>query len=217
MKNINERNYPNIDEAVAFMIDFVPMIYTYDSIAPIEFYNEICEKCGLCEQNTEYLAPKSSMKKEYGQLCSIGEYAVSVRIKNELCERFDISNEDFIPVKTKRGEIFAYQIAPKKVMRPLSEANRVRTLLPCKHCGSFQHRIHEYKNAKGNHYFYITEEMLESVGDMARSVERFHMYLPEYIVSRRVYEYLISEDRSMRFRPLFLKRSKDSLTKEEAQ
>ena len=210
MKNINERNYPNIDEAVAFMIDFVPMIYTYDSIAPIEFYNEICEKCGLCEQNTEYLAPKSSMKYNYGQLCSIGEFAVSVKIKEELCERFDISEEDFLPVKTKRGEIFAYQIAPKRVMRPLSEANRVRELFPCKHCGAVQYRIHEYKNEKDEFYFYITEKMLESMGDMARSFERFHMYLPKYFVSRRVYEYIISQNPRMRFRPLFLKKEKKS-------
>lgn len=210
MKNINERNYPNIDEAVAFMIDFVPLIYTYNSIAPIEFYNEICEKCGLCEQNTVYLAPKSSMKSDHGRLCSTMEYAVSVEIKNELCEKFDITDEDFMPVKTKRGEIFAYQIAPKRVMRPLSEANRVRELFPCKHCGGIQHRIHEYKNEKGEHYFYVTEKMLESIGDLARTFEKFHCYLPEYMVSRRVYEYLINKNPRMRFRPLFLKKDAEN-------
>ena len=205
--NRTEKKYPNIEKAVAFEIDFVPLIYTYDSIAPIEFYREVCPRCRLYEQNTDYLAPKSSMKRGHGLLCSINAFAVCEEIKKGLVERFDVSEDDFRPVKSKKGDIVAYQIDPKRKMLPIDEVNRVRALKPCRKCGAVQYRLNEYKNKNGEPYLFATEELVASIGDLARTEERFDMYVPRIMVSRRVYEYLSNINPGMRFRPLFLKNS----------
>lgn len=205
MKNINEVNYPNIDDAVAFEIDFVPLIYTYDDIAPFEYYRELCSRCHNREQIKDYLCPKRNLKKEYGLLCSILRFAISIEMRNELIQHFDIDESDFRPIRNKKSEIVAYQIAPKHTMLPIESVNRIKALKPCSKCGAVQYRINEYKNEKGETFCYITEEALEDLHDMNETFEKFDMFAPRYVVSRRVYEYMISKNPRMRFRPYFLK------------
>jgi len=204
MGNINEKNYDNLSEAVAFVIAFVPMIYTYDDYAPIEYENVLCTRCGDHEQSMDFRAPKANIKKSYGILDML-EYGVNEEFRNELIQRFDISEKDFRPVRNKIDDIVFYQITPQHTMLPISSVNRVKALKPCRKCGSVQHRINKYKNEKGNEYYYITKEALDDLHDLNKTSERFDMFFPLYIVSRRVYEYMTEKEPRMRFFPMFLK------------
>ena len=67
-----------------------------------------------------------------------------------------------------------------------------------------QHRIKTYKNKQGLEYYYISKEALEDMHDINETYERFNIFIPEFIVSRRVYDYLIEIYPRMRFIPLFL-------------
>ena len=205
MSNINLKSYSNIDEAVAFELAFVPLIYTYDSIAPMEYDKYLCSRCRNYEQSRDYLCPKRNFKKDYGLLCSIQRFAVSIEIRNELIELFDVEENDFRPVRNKEGEILAYQITPIHTMLPISDVNRIKKLKPCSKCGAVQYRINEYKNEKGEEFCYISKEALEDMHDINKTFERFDMFIPRYIVSRRVYEYMVQKNPRMRFKPYFLK------------
>ena len=143
MKNINERNYGDLSEAVAFVINFAFMVYTYGDVDMDDLKMELCSKCGKSIQNKDFLAPKTSCKKEYGILHNL-HYGVDENIKNELVDNFDITENDFRPVRNKTGDIVYYQITPQNVMLPIQSVNRIRSLKPCKKCGSVQYRIKEY-------------------------------------------------------------------------
>lgn len=204
MRNINEKNYDNLSEAVAFVIAFVPMIYTYDSFAPTYYEKELCSRCHDYVQSTDFLVPRSNIKKDYGILDML-KYGVSISYRDELIKEFNISENDFRPIRNKVGEIVFYQITPQHTMLPISSVNRIKALKPCRKCGSVQHRIKEYKNKNGQEYYYITKEVLEDLKDFNKTYERFDMFFPLYVVSRRVYEYLVAKEPRMRFFPMFLK------------
>lgn len=204
MKNINEKLYDNLSEAVAFEINFTHMIYTYGNVGWDEYETEVCTRCGKTVQYADFLAPKSNCTKEYGILHSL-HFGVNETIKNELIEHFDITEDDFRPVRNKKGEIVYYQITPKHTMKPIFSVNRMRALKPCRKCGSVQFREKEYENDKGEFYAYITEEALLDIHDLNVTYEKFNCYMPKYVVSKRVYEYLISKYPRMNFRPFFLK------------
>ena len=162
MSNINLKSYSNIDEAVAFELAFVPLIYTYDSIAPMEYDKYLCSRCRNYEQSRDYLCPKRNFKKDYGLLCSIQRFAVSIEIRNELIELFDVEENDFRPVRNKEGEIprngvveYAAPLSKKVAvsedtiekgtiniegeaeidkMLPIADVNRIKKLKPCSKC-----------------------------------------------------------------------------------
>ncbi len=203
MKNINEARYKNLSEAVAFVISFVPMIYSYDSVGWQDYNREVCSCCGKMEQYSDFLAPKSNCKKDHGILDSY-HYALSVELKSELIKNFDICENDFRPVRNKTGDIVFYQITPQHIMKPISSVNRIKALKPCKKCGDFQHRIKEFKNKEGYIFYNITAEALEDLQDLNVSCERFEIYFPLFVVSRRVYEFLVSKNPRMCFEPMFL-------------
>lgn len=204
MKNINERNYSNISDAVAFVVRFAFMVYGYDDIAPIEFYSKECTTCGKNIQSKDLLVPKSSFKKEYG-VTSLIDPVISDDIKKALIDNFDISENDFRPVYTKKGELVCWQITPKSVLMPMISVNRIRQLKPCRKCGRVQYRINEYTNDKGYFYYYMTKDALEAMSDINRTYEEYNGYRSECVVSRRVYEYLIERYPRMIFEPIFLK------------
>lgn len=64
MSNINEKRYPNINDAVAFNIAFAPMICTYGSVGWDEILHTKCSCCGLTEQVSDFLAQKSDCQKK---------------------------------------------------------------------------------------------------------------------------------------------------------
>ena len=204
MKNINEKNYDNLSEAVAFVISFVPMIYSYDNVGCFDYERCICTRCRKYEQYGDFLTSKSNCKKNYGILDSY-HYALCIDYKEELCNAFNVSENDFRPIRNKVGDIVFYQITPQHTMLPISSVNRIKALKPCRKCGSVQHRIKEYTNDKGEIYYYITREALVNLHDFNKTCEEFDMFFPLYVVSRRVYEYLIAKEPRMRFYPMFLK------------
>lgn len=202
--NKNEARYNNLSEAVAFEIAFEFMLYSYDNVGFYDIYREECTRCRKPVQYNDFLAPKSNCKKEYAILDTY-YFGVSEKIKNELVDNFNITEQDFRPVRNKKGEIVFYQITPQHTMLPISDVNRIRQLKPCKKCGSIQHRFKEYKNKKGEEYFYISKEALKDLHDLNVTFEKFDIFIPEFIVSRRVYDFLIERYPRMRFIPLFLK------------
>ena len=123
-----------------------------------------------------------------------------------MIKNFDVSENDFRPVRNKKGEIVCYQITPQHTMKSISSVNRIKVLKPCRKCGGVQHRINEYKNKKGFIYYYMTQDVLDDLHDFNETNEKFEMYFPLYVVSRRVYEYLVSKNPRMVFEPIFLKK-----------
>lgn len=202
MKKNNKKH--NLDDAVAFEIAFQFMIYTYGSVGWDQFERSICSRCGKYEQFGDYLAPKSSCKKDYGMLQNF-RYGISEKIRNELIDNFEINENDFRPIRNLTGDIVYYQITPQHTMLPISSVNRIRQLKPCKKCGSFEHRIKEYKDENDNNFYYITKEVLDDMHDINQTFENFDMWIPMYIVSRRVYDYLIAKYPRMHFFPIYLK------------
>lgn len=204
MININEKHYPNLSEAVAFRITFDPFVYTYDSDILEESFPTQCSRCGYAPQVRDLVAPKSNCKKDYGILWTY-EFGVSPNLRANLIENFDITEKDFRPIWNKSGEIVYYQITPQHVMLPLISVNRWRALKPCRKCGRIEYREKSYYNKNDEQYRYITREALEDMTDINVSYEHFDMDMPIFVVSRRVYDYLVAIYPRMRFEPFFLK------------
>lgn len=203
MENRMEKRYDNLSEAVAFQIAFEFMVYQYGDMNWYDVYEETCTTCGVYRQYEDFMAPKSSCKKDYAILDTC-YYGVSEEIMRGLVENFDITEEDFRPIRNKTGNIVFYQITPQHTMLPIKSVNRIKALKPCRKCGSVQHRMKTYKNKKDAEYYYITKEALEDLHDINETYEKFNIFIPEVIVSRRVYDYLIEKYPRMRFFPLFL-------------
>ena len=204
MTNVNEKRYPNLDEAVAFRIAFVPMLYTYGDVGWYDFHEDVCTTCGRSVQTGDFLTSKASCKKEFAMLDTY-LYGVSPTIHDALIANFDITEDDFRTIRNKLGQIVFYQIEPRHVMLPLSGVNRIRELKPCRKCGSVQCREKEYKNKGGYPFAYITAEALDDLADLNVSYEKYEMFIPWYVVSRRVYDFLLSQYPRMNFEPLFLR------------
>lgn len=205
MSNINEKRYPNINDAVAFNIAFAPMICTYGSVGWDEILHTKCSRCGLTEQVSDFLAQKSDCQKKDGAILDIYHYGVSITIRNLLIENFDITENDFRAIRNKKGEIVFYQITPQYTMQPLIGENSIKQLKPCSKCGSIQYRIKEFKNEQGWPYYYISNEAYSEMHDLNKTFENFDMHIPNFIVSRRVYDFLIKKYPRLNFEPLFLK------------
>lgn len=204
MSNINENRYPNIAEAVAFRIAFAPVICSYGNVGWDEIEEVACSRCGKMRQIGDFLAPKNACQKDFAILDTY-HYGFSVEIHDLLIENFDITEEDFRPVRNKVGDIVFYQIAPRHILPPIESVNRYRKLKPCSKCGSVQYRSKPYETKEGWQYHYITKEALDDMHDLNESFERFNMHLPYWIVSRHVYDFLIKRYPRMFFQPMFLK------------
>lgn len=207
MTNVNEKRYPNISKAVAFRIAFAPMLYTYDDIGWYDYNKDGCSKCGYPIQTGDFLAPKSGIKKEFAILDSY-HYGVSINIRDSLIKNFKITENDFRPIRNKRGDIVFYQITPCHKMLPMKSINQTKSLKPCPKCGSVQYREKIYKNKNGWPYSYISKEALDNLHDLNETSEKYEMFIPEWIVSRRGYDFLIEKYPRMSFNPIFLRNKK---------
>ena len=92
-------------------------------------------------------------------------------------------------------------------MLPLISVNKTRPLKLCKKCGSIQYREKEYLNENGYPYSFITKEVLDDLHDLNVTYEKYEMHLPYWVVSRRVYDFLIKRYPKMNFEPIFLMNS----------
>lgn len=204
MLNFNEKKYDNLSKAVAFEISFESFIYSYGDLSCAYFEKELCSHCHNNTQHVDFLAPKVNCKKDFGIL-DILKFGVSANIRSLLIENFDITEEDFRPVRTKSGEIVFYQITPQHTMLPISDVNRIKQLKPCSKCGAIQYRDRVYENKKGEPYHYISKKALEDLHDINVTYEKFEMFTPYFVVSKRVYDFLIERYPRLHFMPFFLK------------
>lgn len=206
MGKMMNRLYNNIDEAKAFSLSFTNFIYFYDDACIDDFHTVLCEECGNTIQIKDYLFPKANCKKPCGILHTL-EFGVSQELRDELIERFDVTEADFRPMRSKRGEIVYYQITPQNVMLPIHEENKWVPNEPCPRCGSVQYQHHDFENEKGEFYHYISQDALDGMKDFNITYEKFRFHMPLYVISRRVYDFLTERYPNTHYFPLFLKQS----------
>ena len=204
MKTLMERLYDNIDEAKAFAISFTNFIYFYDDIALVDFFDTPCEICDTSPQIRDYLAPKANCKKPYGILHSL-DMGVSQELRDELIANFNITEADFRPVRSKRGEVVFYQITPQHTMLPIYKVNKWSAKKPCPKCGSVRYSDREYWNNHDEPYYYISQEALDDMTDVNITYERFSGDSAMYVISRRVYDFLVERYPRTHYFPFFLK------------
>lgn len=204
MGRLMEGLYDNLDEAKAFSLSFTNFAYFYDDLSTWDCHTQICETCGKTIQTRDYLAPKANCKKPTSILHSL-EFGVSPELRNDLISHFDITEDDFRPVRTKRGEIVYYQITPQHVMLPIYEENGWHPKETCKQCGFVQYDRPRKTNKNNEPYFYISSKALENLHDLNITYERFGLSIPLFVISRRVYDYLVERFPRTHYFPFFLK------------
>ena len=196
--------YDNLDEAKAFAISFTNFAYTYDDVNRHYFHTVLCEECGKSIQTEDYLAPRASCKKPTSILDTL-EFGVSPELRDDLIAKFDISEVDFRPVRTKKGEIVYYQITPQHKLLPLHIVNDWPILSQCTQCGNVRYNDIPQRNDLGEDYYHITHEVLDDMHDMNVTFEHFHRDYPLFVISRRLYDYLIERYPRTHYFPFFLK------------
>lgn len=209
MGKLMDRLYDNIDKAKAFALSFTNFAYFYDDWEDSDTHTILCGHCGKAFQYADYLMPRASAKKPTAILHSL-EFGVSPELRNELISRFDITEEDFRPIRTKRGEIVYYQITPQHVMLPLSEVNEWPVVSTCPVCGNVRYGGSGKRNEKKEVYNYITQDALCNMHDLNVTYEKVgRLDIPDFIVSRRVYDYLTECYPRTHYFPFFLREDVD--------
>lgn len=203
MRKLMDRLYDNLDEAKAFALSFTNFVYFYDDVYWGDFQTKVCEKCKRRVQYKDYLVPKANCKKPTGILHTY-EFGVSQELRDELIARFDITEADFRPIRSKKGEIVYYQITPQNVMLPIYEENGWIPKEPCPQCGSLQYHPHDFENEKGEFYYYISQSALNGMKDLNVTDERFGLHTPIFVISRRVYDFLTERYPRTHYVPFFI-------------
>ena len=204
MPKMMHKLYDNLEEAKAFAISFTNFAYFYDDWEKTDTYKLVCEHCYKEVQYADYQMPRSSAKKDTSILLSL-EPGVSPSLRDELIENFDVTEADFRPVRTKKGEIVYYQITPQHVMLPLHEVNEWPILSRCDHCGNIRFNDISKRNNIGESFHYITTEVLGDMHDLNVTFEHFHRDYPLFVISRRLYDFLIERYPRTHYFPFFLK------------
>ena len=207
MHKLMDSLYDNIQDAKAFSLSFTNFAYTYDDCSVVDFETVICKTCKKAIQTRDFLCPKSSCKKPVSILDTY-QFGISLELRDELISRFDISEADFRPIRNKSGEIVYYQITPRHIMLPIHEENNWIPKEKCPECGGVQYEFHHFKNQKNEFYFYISQAALDDLHDLNVTYEGFRWYRPEYIISRRVYDFLTERYPRTHYFPLFLNNQK---------
>lgn len=204
MAKLMNRLYDNIDDAKAFMLSFTNFAYFYDDVSPWDFQTEVCHVCRRYCQSKDFLAPKVSCKKPTSILHSL-DMGVSQELRDDLVKHFDITEADFRPVRTKKGEIVYYQITPQHVMRPIHEENEWQIKISCPACGAVQYHRTDFQNEKKEPYYFISQAALDDMHDLNVTYEQFRWGCRVVVISRRVYDYLTGHYPRTHYYPLFLK------------
>lgn len=206
MLNMNGKDMYKAEDAVAYRIHFTAMICSYGNIGWDEIESYDCKSCSHTIQINDFLAPRSSCIKKDGAQLDIFHYGVRKEIRNELIERFEISEHDFRPCRNKVGDIVYYQITPQHTMLPIVDVNDWKALKPCPRCGRIQYREKDRKAAlDGDDVVFITRDALNGLHDLNCSFEKFEMHIPYFIVSKRVYDFFETNYSRLLFDPVFLK------------
>ena len=205
MAKLMERLWNNIADAKAFSLSFTNFSYMYDDYCVDDFYTVECEECKKTIQTKDYLFPRASCTKPTSILDTL-EYGVSQELRDELIALFDVTEEDFRPIRSKRGEIVYYQITPQHIMLPISEENEWIPRTPCPCCGSIQYdEDKDFENENEEFYHYISQAALDDMHDFNVTYERFRWHRPLFVISRRVYDFLTERYPRTHYEPFFLK------------
>lgn len=199
-----ERLYDNIEQAKAFQVSFTNFVYFYDDVLMSDFETVICDKCMKSVQTRDYLVPRGNCRKPTGILHSL-DMGVSPELRDDLIARFEITEEDFRPVYSKKGALVYYQITPRHVMLPIGKENEWSISSTCPYCGGVQHYMCNFTNEKKEPYYLISQEALDDMCDLNITYERCRFYRPMIIISRRVFEYLTDKYPRTHYFPLYLK------------
>lgn len=204
MLNWNDKCGYKESDAVAYRIHFTAMICSYGNTNWDEIEEYDCNRCHHLVQINDFLTSRSSCLKKDGSMLDTYHYGVKEEIRNELIRQFDITENDFRPCRNKKGEIVYYQITPQHTMLPIALLNNWKQLKPCRKCGRMQFRA---KNVLLNENYptFISQEALNDLHDINRTFETFEMHIPDYIVSKRVYDFFEEKYPRLLFDPLFLK------------
>lgn len=208
MPKFMHKLYDNLDDAKAFALSFTNFAYFYDDLADTDTHKLVCEHCYKEVQYADYRMPRSSAKKDTAILHSL-EPGVSPALRDELIETFDVTESDFRPVRNKKDEIVYYQITPQHVLLPLHEVNGWPVEFTCPRCETVLYDDRRRKNEKGEAYFYITQEALDHMHDLNVTFERFRRHYPLFVISRRLYDFLIERYPRTHYFPFFLKQEQD--------
>lgn len=204
MPKFMSKLYDNLDEAKAFAISFTNFAYFYDDWENADTHHLVCEHCYKEVQYADYRMPRSSAKKDTAILHSL-EFGVSPSLRDELIDNFDIMEADFRPVRSKTDEIVYYQITPQHVLLPLHEVNEWPVLETCPQCGNVRYDRSRRDNVTGEPFFYITQEAIDSMHDLNVTYEKFRRDYPLFVISRRLYDFLIERYPRTHYFPFFLK------------
>lgn len=197
--------YDDLNDAKAFALSFTNFAYFYDDLATEDSYTIVCDACRKEIQHSDYLMPRASAQKPTAILHSL-EFGVSAELRDKLIEKFDITEADFRPIRSKKNEIVYYQITPQHVMLPLRDINGWSVLSTCSQCGNVRYNDGaQPKNKQGEQYYYITQEALDDMHDLNVSFEHFHRDYPLFVISRRVYDFLIEHYPRTHYFPFYLK------------
>lgn len=205
MSKLMYKLYDNLADAKAFALSFTNFAYFYDDLANEDSYTVVCDACHKEIQSSDYLMPRSSAKKPTAILHSC-EFGVSPELRDMLIERFDIAEKDFRPVRSKKNDIVYYQITPQHIMLPLHDANGWSVMSICAQCGNIRFDRCPERNSQKEPYYYITQEALDDMHDLNITFEHFHRDYPLFIISRRVYDFLIEHYPRTHYFPFFLKK-----------
>ena len=205
MLNMEGKDMFKPEDAVAYRIHFTAMICTYGSVGWDEINPYDCTRCSHTIQINDFLAPRPSCIKKDGAILDFYHYGVREEIRNELIEKFDISEKDFRPCRNKKGEIVYYQLVPQHTLRPIADINGWTSLKPCSSCGRQQYRNNNKNSLDNDDIVYISKEALDDLHDLNVTFEMFEMYFHDLIVSKRVYEFFAQHYPRLLFDPVFLK------------
>lgn len=216
MKTFAQKHWPQEDKkAVAYKLNFVSMAYGYGDRIHGDYFRPCCEKTkAVSVHYKDFEFPKSkTVLKPYIQL-DWYFYAVSEELKNAIIDfGIDDNEEDiFRPVWTKKHDKpLCYSIEPKHILKPIAQENNYDTKVVCEDhdvVWAFRKKddYTDYKGIGGP--VYISEEVLEDFHDFNYTYEFFGpggYLLRNVIVSKRVYDFIISLYPRAEFRPVLIK------------
>ncbi len=207
MPKMMHKLYDDLDKAKAFALSFTNFAYFYDDWENSDTYETVCEHCHKEIQYADYRMPRSSAKKDTSILHSL-EFGVSPALREELIANFDVTEADFRPIRNKKDEIVYYQIDPQHKLLPLHEVNEWPILSQCTHCGNIRYDDIPKRNENKEDYHYITPEILADMHDLNVSFEHMHRDYPLFVISRRLYDFLIERYPRTHYFPFYLKEDK---------
>lgn len=217
MMTFLQKNWLDIvEKSVAYSLNFVSMAYSYDSQKGSDFFIPCCENTKsrvVHYKDFEYPKSKATFKPYFQLSCFV--YAISEELKNAILD-FGIDDEEniFRPIYSKKNrEIVAFSIEPTHILKPIYKENDYNIKVICeKHDVVWATVKDENLNRKSNYKLgepiYISKEAYDDLHDFNYTYEFFGpggYLVRKVIVSKRIYDFIISLYPRAEFRPVLIK------------